>query len=355
MTLQEDTDAAPKADLNVDVEEAKDAMPSSGTMTRRQKVVSDIAKMLEDAPRAKRADRRTVSDMVLFMTLPDDEQTRHPRRRQKSSTDSIMKSAYVPALKYDDLKLAEKVAVVGLASERHEQGITDEEFERTLTEDEPQDEFEFNPKGLTSEKAEELLKLHGRNELPDDSDPKWLIFLRLFIAPMPIMIWIAVIIELGIQNYIDMGILLVIQFTNAFISFYETTKAGDAIAALKSSLKPTATVKRNGKWEIIEGALVVPGDCVLLASGSAVPADCRVNHGEIDVDQAALTGESLPVNMFKGDSCKMGSTVVRGETEATVEFTGSETFFGKTASLLQQKHELSHLQKILMAVSYFKS
>ena len=79
----------------------------------------------------------------------------------------------------------------------------------------------------------------------------------------------------------------------------------------------------------------MPGDMVLLATGSAVPADCRINSGQIDVDQAQLTGESLPVTMYKGDSCKMGSTVVRGEVEGTVEYTGANTFFGKTAGLLQ--------------------
>ena len=85
---------------------------------------------------------------------------------------------------------------------------------------------------------------------------------------------------------------------------------------------------------------------------SAIPADCRVNASEIDVDQAALTGESLPVTFYKGDSCKMGSTVVRGEVNATVEFTGSDTFFGKTASLLQQSDEHSHLQKMLMRIMF---
>ncbi len=74
-----------------------------------------------------------------------------------------------------------------------------------------------------------------------------------------------------------------------------------------------------------------------------------MNSGEIDVDQAALTGESLPVTFYKGDSCKMGSTVVRGEVEATVEFTGIDTFFGKTASLLASTGEVSHLQKVLMS------
>jgi H+-transporting ATPase len=115
---------------------------------------------------------------------------------------------------------------------------------------------------------------------------------------MPIMIWIAAIIEAGIQNWIDMAILFFIQFANASIGYYEITKAGDAVAALKKSLKPVATVKRDGKFVNMDAALLVPGDLVLLASGSAVPADCRVNEGEIEVDEAALTGESLPVAMY---------------------------------------------------------
>jgi len=106
---------------------------------------------------------------------------------------------------------------------------------------------------------------------------------------MPIMIWIAAITEAGIQNWPDFAILLAIQFTNASISFYEITKAGDAVAALKASLKPLATVKRDGVWKNINATTVVPGDLVLLASGSAIPADCLVNEGQIEVDQSALT------------------------------------------------------------------
>jgi H+-transporting ATPase len=75
-----------------------------------------------------------------------------------------------------------------------------------------------------------------------------------------------------------------------------------------------------------------------------------VNHGQIEVDQSALTGESLPVTMYTGDSAKMGSTVTRGETEGTVEFTGKNTFFGKTASMLQGDVGLGHLQKILLRI-----
>merc|ERR1711966_142396 len=183
------------------------------------------------------------------------------------------------------------------------------------------------------------------------------------IAPMPLMIFAAAAIEFSIGNLPDMGILLFINFANAAIGFYETTKAADAVEALKNSLKPKATVKRDGKWQIIDGTHVVPGDMVLLASGSAMPADCRVNVREeerakqpdlvvaqIDVDQAALTGESLPVTLYEGDKTLMGSTVVRGETEGTVEYTGANTFFGKTAALLANTEELSNVQLLLITI-----
>jgi H+-transporting ATPase len=204
--------------------------------------------------------------------------------------------------------------------------------------------------GLTNAEAEKLLAKHGLNVLPEKKIPKWYIFVSQLWQPMPIMIWIAAIIEAAIQNWIDMSILLFIQFSNASIGYYEITKAGDAVEALKKSLKPKATVKRDGKWIEINAMYVVPGDLVLLASGSAIPADCRVNKGQIDVDQAALTGESLPVTFTTGGSCKMGSTVVRGETEGTVEFTGENTFFGKTASLLGDDAEVSNMQKMLVSI-----
>jgi len=213
-------------------------------------------------------------------------------------------------------------------------------------------EFQEAPHdGLTTAQAEELLKQWGPNSLPEKHTPKWLIFLRLLIGPMPIMLWIASLIELIIGNYADMAILLVIQFVNAFISFYETTKAGDAVAALKKSLKPTATCKRNGKWADMDATTLVPGDMVLLAAGSAIPADCYVNCGLIEVDQSAMTGESLPVKFRRGDICKLGSTVVRGETEGTVESTGAHTFFGKTATMLQASgSEMGSLQVLLLRI-----
>jgi H+-transporting ATPase len=210
-----------------------------------------------------------------------------------------------------------------------------------------------NSVGISSAEAERLLQIHGRNELPEKKTPGWVIFLRCLWGPMPIAIWIACIIEFALENWPDGGILLAIQFGNATIGWYETTKAGDAVAALKKSLKPLATVKRDGEWKNIDAALVVPGDLVKLGSGSAVPADCSINEGQIDVDEAALTGESLPVTMNEGDMPKMGSTVVRGETDATVQLTGLKTFFGKTALLLQSvEADLGNIHYVLAKVMF---
>lgn len=102
------------------------------------------------------------------------------------------------------------------------------------------------------------------------------------------MIWLAVLVELFIYNLVDMYILLGIQFLNASLSYYETTKAGDAVAALKASLKPLAHVKRDGTFQTLDAGLLVPGDLVSLGSGGAVPADCVVNEGTIDVDQVCV-------------------------------------------------------------------
>jgi H+-transporting ATPase len=360
-TAEEKASTVHEDDEDYDAEEALDTLNkralslrgmSEEKVLRHEKMVSDLTGMSLETVRTRvsRGDRRTVSDLVIMMNIPEEKV--RTRTRTRSSTDLVTKFGYAPNLGQSDLKLAEEVRSHGTASERKEQGISDSAHKKTIEEEEEEDDFVYNHVGHTSAEAAILLEKYGLNELPESVDPLWLVFLRQFWAPMPIMIWLAIIIEAGIANFLDMGILLAIQFINAFISFYETTKAGNAVAALKSSLKPVATCKRDGKWDVMNATLLVPGDLVLLASGSAIPADCRVNKSEIDVDQAALTGESLPVTFYKGGSCKMGSTVVRGEVEGTVEFTGAETFFGKTASLLQDTHESTHLQIVLMTIMY---
>lgn len=205
--------------------------------------------------------------------------------------------------------------------------------------------------GLTTAQANDLLAKYGRNELPEKVTPKWFIFLSLLWQPMPVMIWVAAIVEIIIENYIDMAILIAINLINASLSFYETTKAGDAIAALKASLKPTAICMRDGKWNnLFDARLLVPGDLIELCSGGAVPADCMINSGSIDVDESAMTGESLPVTLRERQMAKMGGTVVRGETHSTIVFTGKNTFYGKTAAMLTESGGRSNLQILLLKI-----
>jgi H+-transporting ATPase len=204
--------------------------------------------------------------------------------------------------------------------------------------------------GLTTAQADELRKTWGLNELEEKTKSKMRILYEQFFMPMPCMIWAAIVIEIILGNWVDVVVLFLLQNLNGFVGFYETVKAGNAVAALKASLKPVAHVKRDGKWNSIESSLLVPGDLVMLGSGSAVPADCMVHGGQIDVDQSALTGESLPVTMGAGDEPKMGSTVTRGEVEATVMTTGMNTFFGKTASLIQSVDGMSKLDRVLLGV-----
>jgi H+-transporting ATPase len=198
---------------------------------------------------------------------------------------------------------------------------------------------------------------------------RWQLVLLLlaFVTPMALLIWVGIVVELAVgiqkvaqglegaegptEHLVDFGVLMLLQVMNAVVGWHEEAKAGDAVDALKKSLAPKANVKRDGRWQVIPGRDLVPGDLVVLALGGAVPADCRLLHGkEIGVDQAALTGESLPVKMREGDVAKMGSTVSTGEIEAIVESTGANTFFGKTASLLNSVNDVSNLDKILMQI-----
>lgn len=268
---------------------------------------------------------------TLVETKNISESPRKPVEREKSAPIQPAENGATPVVK-------EKKAVAA-PSEEHGGGDKD------LLKDFP------ISVGLTSAQAAELLEKYGRNELPEKIVPKWYIFCSLLWQPMPVMIWIAAIVEIIIGNYPDFAILVGINLINASLSFYETTKAGDAIAALKASLKPTAICFRDGHWNnTFDARLLVPGDLIELASGAAVPADCMLNHGTIDTDESAMTGESLPVTLHEREMAKMGGTVARGETHATVVLTGKDTFFGKTASMLGGSTGRSNLQNLLLRI-----
>ena len=207
--------------------------------------------------------------------------------------------------------------------------------------------------GLTEAEAAERLEKFGKNEVEERTVHPLVKLAKSFIGPMPIMIWVAIIIEGAMKHWPDFGILFALQLLNSFVGWYEELKAGNAVAALKAALKPEAYVVRGGESLKIDATLLVPGDIVLLAAGAAVPADCKILESEkpVQADQAALTGESLPVTLKGGDDALMGSTITRGESLAVVTATGVNTFFGRTADMIQSVHEMGHFQKIILYIT----
>ena len=121
--------------------------------------------------------------------------------------------------------------------------------------------------GLSEDVATERLREFGRNELPDIRVPKWKVFVSHFTGIMPCMIILAITLEGLLQEWPDFCTLLTLLILNGSIGFWEDMRAGDAVAALKASLKPEATVKRDGVWRKIDASLLVPGDLVGLGAG----------------------------------------------------------------------------------------
>lgn len=148
---------------------------------------------------------------------------------------------------------------------------------------------------------------------------------------------------------------MLLLIINSTIGFIEERNAGNAVKALMDSLAPKAKVKRDGSWIEIESSELVPGDVVAFKIGDIVPADCRLYDAiNVSIDQAALTGESLPSNKKVGDQCFSGSTCKQGEAEAVVISTGANTFFGRAASLVGQDDDSTgHLQKVLAQIGLF--
>ena len=131
-------------------------------------------------------------------------------------------------------------------------------------------------------------------------------------------------------------------------------QAGNAIAALKAKLALHARVKRDGAWTTIPARELVPGDLMRVRIGEIVPADARLLEGDpIEVDQSALTGESLPVERKTGDAVYSGSIVRQGEADALVYGTGPNTYFGKTAQLVETAHTVSHFQRAVLKIGDF--
>jgi H+-transporting ATPase len=211
-----------------------------------------------------------------------------------------------------------------------------------------------SPTGLRADEVEHRLAEHGYNELAEEEVNPLLKFLSYLWGPIPWMIEAAAILSAVVRHWADFGIILALLVVNAVVGFWEEYQAGNAIAALKKRLALRAKVKRDGTWRIIAARELVPGDVIRLRIGDIVPADAKLLPGDpIEVDQSALTGESLPATRKPEDTVYSGSIVRQGEIEGLVYATGQNTYFGKTAQLVQETHTVSHFQKAVLKIGDF--
>jgi H+-transporting ATPase len=225
---------------------------------------------------------------------------------------------------------------------------------KSLPMSEVQAKLGFSADGLTQEEAQKRLIQYGPNEIEEKKTNPFLKFLTYFWGPIPWMIEAAVILSAVAGHWPDFGIILVLLLANAFVGFWEEYEAGNAIDALKAKLAVKARVKRDGKWVNPEARELVPGDVIRLRLGDIVPADARLLEGDpVEVDQSALTGESLPASRKQGEAVFSGSIIRQGEIGALVYATGTNTYFGKTAQLVQEAHTVSHFQKAVLKIGNY--
>ena len=214
--------------------------------------------------------------------------------------------------------------------------------------------LDASPDGLTQAEAAKRLAKDGPNEIEEKKPNLVLKFLSYFWGPIPWMIEVAVILSGVVRHWPDFFIILLLLVANAVVGFWEEHSAGNAIAALKARLATKTRVKRDGKWVTPPARELVPGDVIQLRLGDIVPADARLLDGDpMSVDQSALTGESLPATRNPGDAVFSGSIVRRGQSSALVYATGTDTYFGKTAQLVDQAQTVSHFQKAVLKIGNY--
>ena len=214
--------------------------------------------------------------------------------------------------------------------------------------------LESSPNGITHDEARRRLSHYGPNALEKDESNPLLDLLGYFWGPIPWMIEAAVVLSAIDRHWADFGIILTLLFANAIVGFWEEHQAGSAIAALEAKLALNARVLRDGNWEVVPAEELVPGDVVRIRLGDIVPADARILAGDpIEVDQSTLTGESLPATRSTGEAVFSGSIIRQGEIDALVYATGSNTYFGRTAHLVEQAHTVSHFQRAVLKIGNY--
>ena len=206
--------------------------------------------------------------------------------------------------------------------------------------------------GLTTQEAEERLIRFGANDpAPVRRHSAVAELLLLFVNPLGIILLIAAVISGFIGQLLDAGIIIAMVFVGVGVNFYQTYRSKIAIESLRARVAPKATVLRDGRWQEMDRKKLVPGDTIRLCAGDLVPSDARLLVSrDLYVQQAALTGESLPAEKEANGTTEsaspdarnmvfLGTSVVSGTATAIITTTGRRTAFGDIADRLAARPE----------------
>jgi H+-transporting ATPase len=204
--------------------------------------------------------------------------------------------------------------------------------------------------GLSDSEVKKRLEVFGFNEIVEKKDNPFREFLLRYWGPMPWLLELAMGLSFALSHYLEGIIILMLLTLNAVIGQIHSNGSEKVIELLKKKLAIKAKVLRNKKWSEEDAKGIVDGDIISVKLGDIVPADAQIVAGELSVDQSALTGESLPIEIHQSDIIYSGSVVRRGEATGIVVNTGANTYFGKTAELVKIAKPKSHQQEVMMAI-----
>ena len=212
-------------------------------------------------------------------------------------------------------------------------------------------QFNTNPvKGLNQSEVESNLKEFGYNEVLENKSNVLLKFLSRFWGLTAWMLELIIILSWVLHKHLDAYIVLGLLLFNAIVGFVQEYNAANAVEALRKKLQINVKLLRDGAWKTLPARELVPGDIIRIRIGDFVPADVKINQGEISIDQSALTGESLEIEKKSGEIIYSGSIVTKGEATGMVTLTGANTKFGKTIELVKIAKPKSHIDVIISKV-----
>lgn len=201
--------------------------------------------------------------------------------------------------------------------------------------------------GLASAEAALCLERDGPNEVPEKRSHPVLSFMRKFWGLSAWMLELIAALSFVLGKWTDFWIALSLLLVNAVLSFLQEQRATTAVNALRRQLQITARVLHDGRWQPTPARQLVRGDVIRVRVGDFVPADTQIITGELQVDQSALTGESRDLGKTTDGVLYSASIVRQGEATAVVVGTGSQTYFGRTAQLVESAHPKLHIEEVI--------